>query len=116
VNKATHTSKVVLIVTTLYSAVGQAVPVPAAGCRMHKEAALMRRANRRPVSRRRLLTLLAKLAVVFALVVLAAVMGWVGTNLIPLAVLLGMGVVVLWLLVQLVKGLPRGRDFSDWWQ
>ena len=76
----------------------------------------MRRATRRPVSRRRLLTLLAILAVVVALVVLAAVMGWVGTNLILLAVLLGMGVVVLWLLVQLVKGLPRGRGFSDWWQ
>ena len=76
----------------------------------------MRRANRRPVSRRRLLRLLAILAVVVALVVLAAVMGWVGTNLILLAVLLGMGVVVLWLLVHLVKRLPRGRDFSDWWQ
>ena len=42
--------------------------------------------------------------------------GWVGTNLIPLAMLLGMGVVVLWLLVQLVKRLPGGRDLSDWWQ
>jgi fatty acid desaturase len=76
----------------------------------------MSRANRRPVSRRRFLTLLAILAVVFALVVLAAAVGWVGTYLVPLAVLLVMGVVVLWLLVQLVKRLPGGHDISDWWQ
>jgi fatty acid desaturase len=76
----------------------------------------MSRANRRPVSRRRFLTLLAILAVVFALVVLAAAVGWVGTYLVPLAVLLVMGVVVLWLLVQLVKRLPGGHDISDWWK
>ena len=76
----------------------------------------MSRANRGPVSRRRFLTLLAILAVVFALVVLAAAVGWVGTYLVPLAVLLVMGVVVLWLLVQLVKRLPGGHDISDWWQ
>jgi hypothetical protein len=49
-------------------------------------------------------------------VVLAAAVGWVGTYLVPLAVLLVMGVVVLWLLVQLVKRLPGGHDISDWWQ
>jgi fatty acid desaturase len=76
----------------------------------------MSRANRRTVSRRRFLTLLAILAVVCALVVLAAAVGWVGTYLVPLAVLLVMGVVVLWLLVQLVKRLPGGHDISDWWQ
>jgi peptidoglycan/LPS O-acetylase OafA/YrhL len=76
----------------------------------------MSRANRRPVYRRRFLTLLAILAVVFALVVLAAAVGWVGTYLVPLAVLLVMGVVVLWLLVQLVKRLPGGHDISDWWK
>ena len=76
----------------------------------------MSRANRGPVSRRRLLTLLAILAVVFALVVLASAVGWVGTYLVPLAVLLVMGVVVLWLLVQLVKRLTGGHDISDWWQ
>jgi fatty acid desaturase len=76
----------------------------------------MSRAYRRTVSRRRFLTLLAILAVVCALVVLAAAVGWVGTYLVPLAVLLVMGVVVLWLLVQLVKRLPGGHDISDWWQ
>lgn len=76
----------------------------------------MSRANKRPVFRRRFLTLLAILAVVFALVVLAAAVGWVGTYLVPLAVLLVMGVVVLWLLVQLVKRLPGGHDISDWWK
>jgi hypothetical protein len=33
-----------------------------------------------------------------------------------MAVLLGAGLVVLWLLVQLVKRLPGGHDISDWWQ
>jgi hypothetical protein len=47
--------------------------------------------------------------------IVAAVVGWVG-YLIPVAVLLGAGLVVLWLLVQLVNRLPGGHDISEWWQ
>jgi hypothetical protein len=76
----------------------------------------MSRANRHPIARRRWLALLAILLVVgFAFARVAAVVGWVG-YLIPLAVLLGAGLVVLWLLVQLVKRLPGAHDISDWWQ
>jgi hypothetical protein len=74
----------------------------------------MSRPNSHPISRR-WLALLSILVVGFALAIVAAVVGWVG-YLIPIAVLLGAGLVVLWLLVQLVKRLPGGHDISDWWQ
>ena len=75
----------------------------------------MSRANRHPIARRWLALLAILLVVGFAFARVAAVVGWVG-YLIPLAVLLGAGLVVLWLLVQLVKRLPGGHDISDWWQ
>ena len=76
----------------------------------------MNRPNSHPISRRRRwLALLVILVVGFALAIVAAVVGWVG-YLIPMAVLLGAGLVVLWVLVQLVKRLPGGHDISDWWQ
>lgn len=68
----------------------------------------MSRPNSHPISRRRWLALLAILVVGFALAIVAAVVGWVG-YLIPIAVLLGAGLVVLWLLVQLVKRLKGQR-------
>src|SRR5215204_2692518 len=72
----------------------------------------MSRPNNHPISRRRWLVLLAILVVGFALAIVAAVVGWVG-YLIPMAVLLGAGLVVL---LQLVKRVPGGHDISDWWQ
>ena len=76
----------------------------------------MRNENRALVNRRSLLALLMILAGVIALTILATVVGWFNTYVVPLVVLLGVGVVVLWLLVQLVKKLPGGHDISDWWQ
>ena len=72
--------------------------------------------NRALVNRRSLLALLMILAGVIALTILATVAGWFSTYVVPLVVLLGVGMVVLWLLVQLVKKLPGGHDISDWWQ
>jgi hypothetical protein len=76
----------------------------------------MRNENRALVNRRSLLALLMILAGIIALTILAAVVGWFSTYVVPLAMLLVVGVVVLWLLVQLVKKLPGGHDISDWWQ
>ena len=53
---------------------------------------------------------------IIALSILATVVGWFSTYVVPLAVLLVAAVVVLWLLVQLVKKLSGGYDISDWWQ
>ena len=77
----------------------------------------MRNENRALVNRRSLLALLMILAGVIALTILATVVvGWFSTYVVPLAVLLVVAVVVLWLLMQLVKELPKGHDISDWWQ
>jgi amino acid permease len=76
----------------------------------------MRNEIRALVNRRSLLTLLMILAGVIALTILATGVGWFSTYVIPLAVLLVVAVVVLWLLIQLVKELPGGNDISDWWQ
>jgi hypothetical protein len=57
-----------------------------------------------------LLTLLAILVVICVFVSLAALVGWVGTYLLPVVVLLGMGVGVVFLLIQVVKRLPGGHD------
>jgi Flp pilus assembly protein TadB len=81
-----------------------------------KEDVLMRNENRALGNRRSLLALWMILAGVIALTILATVVGWFSTYVVPLAVLLGAGVVVLWLLVQLAKKLPGGYDISDWWQ
>ena len=75
----------------------------------------MRNENRALVSRRSILALLMILASVIALTILATVVGWFSTYVVPLAMLLVVAVVLLWLLVQLVK-LPGGHDISDWWQ
>ena len=75
----------------------------------------MRNEIRALVNRRSLLALLMILAGVIALTILATVVGWFSTYVVPLAMLLVVGVVMLWLLVQLVK-LPGGYDISDWWQ
>jgi len=97
--------------TNPYTAV---VGVHAPSCNRKRDSA-MSRPNNHPISRRRWLALLAILVVGFALAIVAAVVRWVG-YLIPMAVLLGAGLVVLWVLVQLVKRLPGGDDISDWWQ
>jgi membrane glycosyltransferase len=76
----------------------------------------MRNENRALVNRRSLLALLMILAGVIALTILATVVGWFSTYMVPLAVLLVAAVVMLWLLVQLAKKLPGGHDISDWWQ
>jgi CHASE2 domain-containing sensor protein len=68
----------------------------------------MRNENRALVNRRSLLALLMILAGVIALTILATVVGWFSTYMVPLAVLLVAAVVVLWLLVQLAKKLPEG--------
>ena len=81
-----------------------------------KEYVLMTDENRALVNRRGLLVLLMILAGVIALTILAAMVGWVNTYVVPLAVLLVVGLVVVWLLVQLVKRLPGAHDISDWWQ
>jgi fatty acid desaturase len=82
-----------------------------------KEVVLMRNENRALVNRRSLLALLMILAGVIALTILATVVvGWFSTYVVPLAVLLVVAAVVLWLLMQLVKELPKGHDISDWWQ
>jgi Na+/melibiose symporter-like transporter len=75
----------------------------------------MRNENRALVNRRSLLALLMILAGVIALTILATMVGWFSTYVIPLAVLLVVAVVLFWLLMQLVK-LPGGHDISDWWQ
>jgi Na+/melibiose symporter-like transporter len=76
----------------------------------------MRNENRALLNRRSLLALLMILAGAIALTILATVVGWFSTYVVPLAVLLVAAVVVLWLLVQLIKKLPGGHDISDWWQ
>jgi Na+/melibiose symporter-like transporter len=75
----------------------------------------MRNENRALLNRRSLLALLMILAGVIALTILATVVGWFSTYVVPLAMLLVVAVVLLWLLAQLVK-LPGGHDISDWWQ
>ena len=75
----------------------------------------MRNENRALVNRRSLLALLMILAGVIALTILATVVGWFSTYVVPLAVLLVVAVVLFWLLMQLVK-LPEGHDVLDWWQ
>ena len=75
----------------------------------------MRNENRALVNHRSLLALLMILAGFIALTILATMVGWFSTYVVPLAMLLVVGVVMLWLLVQLVK-LPGGHDISDWWQ
>ena len=67
----------------------------------------MRNENRALVNRRSLLALLMILAGIIALSILATVVGWFSTYVVPLAVLLVAAVVVLWLLVQLVKNTPE---------
>ena len=63
----------------------------------------MRNVNRALVNRRSLLALLMILAGVIALTILATVVvGWFSTYVVPLAVLLVVAVVLLWLLVHLV--------------
>jgi len=97
--------------TNLYTAVVERCTRPG----VTERGSAMSRPNSHLISRRRWLALLAIVVVGFALAIVAAVGGWVG-YLIPMAVLLGAGLVVLWVLVQLVKRLPGGHDISDWWQ
>jgi fatty acid desaturase len=75
----------------------------------------MRNENRALVNHRSLLALLMILAGVIALTILATMVGWFSTYVVPLAVLLVVAVVLFWLLMELVK-LPGGHDISDWWQ
>ena len=75
----------------------------------------MRNENRALVNHRSLLALLMILGGFIALTILATMVGWFSTYVVPLAVLLVVAVVLFWLLVQLVK-LPGGHDISDWWQ
>jgi fatty acid desaturase len=69
----------------------------------------MRNEIRARVNRRSLLTLLMILAGVIALTILATVVGWFSTSyVVPLAVLLVVAVVVLWLLAHRIRhvGMP----------
>jgi len=75
----------------------------------------MRNENRALVNHRSLLALLMILGGFIALTILATMVGWFSTYVVPLAVLLVVAVVLFWLLMQLVK-LPGGHDISDWWQ
>jgi hypothetical protein len=59
----------------------------------------MRNENRALVNRRSLLALLMILAGVIALTILATMVGWFSTYVIPLAVLLVVAVVLFWLLM-----------------
>ena len=67
----------------------------------------MRNENRALVNHRSLLTLLMILAGVISLTILATVVGWFSTYVVPLAVLLVAAVVVVWFLVAASEEAPR---------
>jgi hypothetical protein len=67
-------------------------------------------------NRRLLLTLLAILAAICVFMGLAAVVGWVGTYVFPVVLLISVGIGTFLLLTLVVKRLPRGHDISNWWQ
>jgi fatty acid desaturase len=67
-------------------------------------------------NRRLLLTLLVILAAICVFMGLAAVVGWVGTYVFPVVLLISVGIGTFLLLTLVVKRLPRGHDISDWWQ
>jgi hypothetical protein len=75
-----------------------------------------KRASGMAANRRLLLTLLAILAAICVFIGLAAVVGWVGTYVFPVVVLISVGIGIFLLLARVVKRLPGGYDISNWWQ
>jgi hypothetical protein len=75
-----------------------------------------KRASGVAANRRLLLTLLAILAAICVFIGLAAVVGWVGTYVFPVVVLISVGIGIFLLLARVVKRLPGGHDISNWWQ